>query len=303
MFRCEIVFLFSVCLMGASSPGLSQTTLAAKFQKGDVQKLRKTFTRKQVFVSGERHDPFTWLEETVDMDVFCDGVNEQGAAALRQRIQRVRISGKELQNPTGKVTEFQYDSTVPPEDDPLLARIEKSIRPMIGSEWLMKCDPQGQVSDISIPPPVLEGIKDGGFAGKLFYEEGLHRIAEETGFYFPKSPVKPEDEWKSSIVSDSPLGKLVEQRTFEVVGPGDKPEVAEIKVRISMAIEPNPNSKLPVQIKLLGGDGEGKILFDRVAGKLLETRLTQKMTMEFKSTVTQKRIITSELVVEPIVEK
>jgi hypothetical protein len=303
MFRCAIVSLFGICLLGVVSPGFSQTTLAAKFQKGDVEKLRKTFTRKQVFVSGERNDPFTLLEETIDMDVICDDVDDQGTAALRQRIVRVKVFGKELQSPTGKVMEFQYDSTIPPGDNPLLSKIDKSIRPMIGSEWLMKCDPQGQVSDISIPPQVLDGIKEGGFAGKLFYEEGLHRIAEETGFHFPKSPVKPGDEWKSSVASDSPLGKLVEQRTFEVGEPGKKPEVTEINVRIGLTIEPNPNSKLPVQVKLLDGDGEGKILFDQAAGKLLETRLTQKMTMEFKSTVTQKRIITSELVVAPIVEK
>lgn len=275
-----ILRLLCVCVLTTSTAAWADTTLQAKFKKGDVQK--QTVTQKQTMSTTIPGRPATKTEisQIMDLEMHCDDVSAAGVASLRQRMPRVRMT---MEVPAPINQKLEYDTNEAAPANPILQQIDKVMRPMIGVDWSMKCDSQGRVSEVVLPPKALDGLKTSPVAalgGEMFSEAGLKQIAEQSGVPLPEKAVKPGDKWTALAELKSPIGKMKVQREHTYLGPGEKSGLEKIGLNVKFALEADPNSKLPFTVKLKSGSGAGEVVFDNQLGRVLRSQLKSTLEME-----------------------
>lgn len=299
-----ILSVFSLCLFAVSATAMAETTLKAKFKKGEVQKQKMTQKQSMEMQIPGRPAAKTEINQVMDMELNCDEVSGSGVATLRQRLPRVRMT---MQMPPPLNKKLEYDTNEPAPTDPILQQMDKVMRPMIGVDWSMKCDPQGKISDVVLPPKALDGLKNSPAAalgGDMFSEAGVKQMAEQGGISLPEKSVKPGDKWTVSNEIKSPLGKMKMQREHTYVGPGEKSGTEKIALKIKIELEPDPNSKLPVKATLKSGSGSGDILFDNQTGRVERSTVKTAMELEIGAGAqTLLQTINSEVTVEDVSAK
>ncbi len=273
MLKYLIVSVLGVSWLALTATTRADTTLQCKFHKGDVHRQQMTF--KRLFDRGTPNSQ-TDASENLEMELVCDDVLPSGVATLRQRLRRVRISFNE---PDEKL---KYDTNEVAPNDPTRQQIDQVIRPMIGADWLMQCDSRGRVSRVVFPDLALKALKasPNAFGGKLFSEAGLKWIAEETRISLPEKPVNPGDKWTTSNELKSAFGTTTYQQEHTYTGPGDKPGIEKIQLKVKIELKPDPDSKLPFKVKLISGSGNGEVLFDNDLGRVLRSHVKSKVVFE-----------------------
>jgi hypothetical protein len=273
-------FVFGMYLLSLPVVVNGDTKLRVKFKAGDVQKL--TMTQKQSMTMEIPNQPpmKTEMENVMDMETKCDNIDSAGVASLQQKIARAQMT---MQMPAPLNRSIKYDSKEEVPTDPILAQIDKMMRPMIGAEMTMKCDPLGKISDFAMDPEALSGIKDSpaaAFGGEMFSEAGMKQMTEQSALSMPEGELKIGDTWTSSTEVKSPLGKMTVTRDHKYLGPGEKSGQERIGVTAKISLEPDPNSKLPFTATLTSGDGGGEIIFDNNLGRLINSNIKTKIQME-----------------------
>ncbi|MBM4070951.1 MAG: hypothetical protein FJ271_18680 [Planctomycetes bacterium] len=117
--------------------------------------------------------------------------------------------------------------------------------------------------------------------------DALKRMAEPPLYAFPpKQPVKKGDKWekKDSELNLGPIGKYINDYTFEYAGKDDKKkELDKITVKATMKYVPpsDKGSKLPFIIesdsKLVGEQGTGTVLFNPAKGRFEDYSLSMTL--------------------------
>jgi hypothetical protein len=254
--------------------------LRVKFNACDVQKLTMAQKQSMEMDIPNRPPMKTEMENVMDMETKCESIDSAGVASLQQTIARARMT-MEMPAPLSRTIEYDSQAEVP--TDPILAQIDKMMRPMVGAEMTMKCDPLGKITDFAIDAEALSGIKDSPAAalgGEMFSEAGMKQITEQSALSMPEGDLKIGDTWTSATEVNSPLGKMTVTRDHKYLGPGGKSGQAKMGVTARISLEPDPNSKLPFTAKLTSGDGSGEIIFDNNLGRLIRSNIKTKMTME-----------------------
>ncbi|MDA1230783.1 MAG: DUF6263 family protein [Planctomycetota bacterium] len=273
-----ILGLFVLSLTGFADE--TGTELRVQFKKGEVQKLK--MTQKQSMAMQIPGQPLnkTMMSNVMDMETECDDV-VKGIASLRQKLSRARMT-IELPAPLSRTLE--YDSSDSEPTDPVLVQIDKMMRPMMGVEMTMKSDSLGKITEFAIPASALEGIKNSpaaAFGGDMFSEAGMKQMTEQSALSMPNERMKIGDKWTSATEVKSPLGKMTVTRVHTYKGTIDNTQGQHtIDVTATIALEPDPNSELPFKAKLVSGGGEGQIIFDNNAGRLIRSKINTKMVME-----------------------
>lgn len=265
--------------------------LRVQFKAGDVQKL--TMTQKQSMSLDVPNQPKTKtkteMENVMDMETRCDSIDSAGVASLQQKIARARMT---MQMPAPLNRTIEYDSQAEVPTDPILAQIDKMLRPMVGAEMTMKCNQLGNITDFAMDEKALSGIKESpaaAFGGEMFSEAGMKQMTEQSALSMPEGELKIGDTWTSATEVKSPLGTMTVTRDHKYLGPGAKPGQEKIGVTAKISLEPDPNSKLPFTAKLTSGDGSGEIIFDNHLGRLLTSNIKTKIVMEL--TVGNQKIL------------
>ena len=296
-----MVCVLSVCWLALSTTAMAETTLQATFKKGEVQKQKMTQKQSMVMQLPGQPAAKTEINQIMEMELTCDEVSAAGVATLRQRLPRVRMT---MVMPAPLNKKLEYDTNEPAPTDPILQQIDKMMRPMIGVDWSMKCDSRGQISDVVLPPKALDGLKGSpaaAFGGEMFSEAGLKQIAEQSGISLPDKPIKPGDKWTVPTEIKSPIGKMKMQREHTYLGPGDKSGTEKIELRVKIDLEADPNSKLPLMVKLKSGSGSGDILFDNQLGRIARSRVKTTMEMEIGAGAqTFQQSVIAEVTVEDV---
>jgi hypothetical protein len=293
--------VLSVCWLALSTTAMAETTLQAKFKKGEGQKQK--MTQKQSIEMQLPGQPAakTEINQIMDMELICDEVSDSGVATLRQRLPRVRMT---MVMPAPLNKKLAYDSNEAAPTDPILQQIDKMMRPMIGVDWSMKCDSRGKVSDVVMPPKALDGLKSSpaaAFGGEMFSEAGLKQMAEQSGISLPDKPLKPGDKWTVPTEIKTPLGTMKMLREHTYLGPGDKSGTEKIELKVKIDLEADPKSKLPVMVKLKSGSGSGEILFDNQLGRVVRSRVKTTMEMEIAAGAqTIQQTVTADVTVEDV---
>jgi hypothetical protein len=261
----------------------SQEILRWKLKAGDVLKY-KTEQKEVLSVKGStlRERKQTRIQ-TIHYSWSVKQVSNDGLAEILQRVDRLSMR---VEAPP--FMPFEFDSTKPEADVPEPFEAEaRQLKATIGAEFLFKMRPSGEIADIKISEATLKKLRDAlpapDAAGQAaLSEQGLKdMLMQSSPPPFPQTPLEPGKSWSSKPAKLSvPQGSLVMDKVFTFQGPDPKdPKLMLIGMEGRVALEPGEN----VTAKIRAQEGKGSLVFDTEAGRIVNSRGTQKTEMLMSS--------------------
>lgn len=268
-----------LCVILLQQPLNAESQFQWKFQKGAVLHQRLAMDQAiAVKMPGQEAWSETKINQLMSLELACDDVTADGIATVGQKLTHIEATF-EFPAPLSKTIKFDSDKE-PTGNDPLLANLEKSLRPMVGLSWVMSIDKRGAISKVTIPPGFVESLKKNGLAtagGDMFSEEGLKRMSEQSSIQFPAQELKINDTFSQPIDLKTPIGTMKMVRECQYVGIDQESGKDRFHVKVSVKLEADP--KAVAQVTLKSGAGEGVILFDTDKGQLHESHISTVMEM------------------------
>lgn len=286
------LFGLGAALLLAPAPAAhAQTTLKFQFRPGSVQK-QSIVTSMESEATVGKTPVKSSMTQTMDVSLKVNEVGSDGKAALAQSVDRIRVD-MEMPAPINK--KIHYDSKEPAGDqDKVAETLSKSMGGLVGAEFTMKMDPQGNASDFTVPQKFLDSLKGSPGAavmGDAFSEEGLKQMMTQSNFTFPTKPLRKGESWEKAVKIKLPIGTMTNQMTYTYEGP-TRSGLEMIAVKAQMSLDPAARSPFKMTIK--DSEGTGQILFDNRAGKVAENTLDQTLNVETevnKQTIAQKIVV------------
>jgi hypothetical protein len=256
----------------------AQTTLRWKFKEGE--RLDYVMDQKMVMkmnVNGMLIE--NSMSQVMDFVWDIKKVDSDGVAEMVQKIERIRFR---MDTPVGPV---EYDSKEgKPPEGPIGQVIAPIFDAMAGSEFSMKMDSLGEVSDVKVPEKLLgalQGAPGAGQLGGIFSEDGLKHTMNQSAIALPKEPVSKGKTWNKKMeLNAAPIGTMKIDNSFAYQGTDSRngAKVEKIEVKVAQSIEPLPDAMIEVKIK--EQESKGAVYFDNAVGRMTESEMKQKMLME-----------------------
>lgn len=268
--------LLAVALVGVA-PARAQTTLRYQFKEGD--KLPYVMEQKMdMKMNAMGQDIEMKMTQVIDLTWNVGAVDKDGKAKVAQRFERIRFN---MDGPTGKVEFDSKDGKEP--EGPVGRIIGPMFQAMVGSEISMTMDPQGRFSDVRLSEKLTEAFKKlpaGAAMGDMFSEEGLKRMVGQGSLVLRDKPVVKGDTWDQKLEMKMPFGKMRVDTAYTYEGPAERSgrKLEKVGLKPKLTIEADAAGAL--QMKVKDQEADGAVFFDNAAGRLVETKLTQNMTME-----------------------
>jgi len=261
----------------AAGPAQAQTKLRYKLKEGD--KLDYVMDQKmKMSMSVGGKDIDMKINQQMEMTWNVASVDSEGNAKVKMKIGRMKMS---MDGPMGNVDIDSKDDKQP--DDPVGMILGQVVSAIAGMEMDFTLSPSGKMTDAKIPEAVLKKLKnlpgaDAGGIGNMLSEDNLKNMVQGN-LTFPEDAVEKGATWEQKQEVKLPFGKMSGKMKYTYQGEETKGNKALEKIgyKTNFALEADP--KAPFQINLKGQDGQGKILFDNKAGRLIENSLEQTMQM------------------------
>jgi hypothetical protein len=252
-----------------------------KFRTGEV--LRYALEQKTVETIKEaRRERKSTRSHTINFSWTVKNVSSNGEAEITHRIERARVR---IEGPP--YLPFEFDSDAPDVDafGPFEA-VARNTKAMAGAEFAFKLKPNGEIVDIAISPQTIKRLRDAEkppegagaqAAESAVSEQGLKdMLAQLSPPPFPVGVLEPGKTWSSKPAKiPTPLGNVVMDKVFTFQGADPKTtNLLLIGMETRVALEPAPNS--PVTAKIRTQEGKGTLTFDANAGRIVNTRGTEK---------------------------
>jgi hypothetical protein len=277
--RCSCTTaLLAVFLLGGGATRASAQTLRWKLKPGDV--LHYTLDTKQAAnfkVMGR--DKKSSRTHTINLSWTVKSVSATGDAEIALKFDRIRMR---IEQPP--FVPLQFDSSpnnieIPPEFE----STERQIKALADAEFSFELKPSGAVDHLKIPDQTLKNLRDGagpdaGGQGGIS-EQGLKdMLLQSSPPSFPSESLEPGKNWanKPSRIAAQGLGTLVVDQVYSFQGPDPKdPKLLLIGMEARVALEPAQD----VTAKIRAQEGKGNITFDSDSGRIVSSRVNQKMEM------------------------
>jgi hypothetical protein len=272
-------------LLGSDSVGLARAQVIQwKFKPGEV--LRYALEQKAVesIKEGGRETKSTRSDIT-NLSWTVKNVASNGEAEITHRIERVRLR---IEAPP--YMPFDFDSDTPKVDAPgPFEAVAQLTKAMAGVEFTFKMKPTGEIIDIVITAQTVKRLRDavkppdgaGAGAGESPLSEQAIKdmLMQLSPPPFPAGALEPGKTWSSKPSKiPTPVGNMVMDKIFTFQGADAKnPNLLVIGMETRVALEPIPNS--PVTAKIRTQEGKGTLTFDADAGRIVNTRGTEKSEM------------------------
>jgi hypothetical protein len=275
LFTSVAVALF---LLGAGATRAGAQTLRWKLKPGEV--LHYTLDSKQAAnfkVMGR--DKKSSRSHTINLSWTVKSVSAGGDAEIALKFDRIRMR---IDQPP--FVPLQFDSSpnkleIPDEFE----SAERQIKALAGAEFSFELKPSGAVDHLKIPEQTLKNLRDGagpeaGGQGAVT-EQGLKdMLIQSSPPTFPTESLEPGKNWanKPSRVTAPGLGTLVIDQIYSFQGPDQKdPNLLLIGMEARVALEPAES----VTAKIRAQEGKGSISFDSESGRIVSSRVNQKMEL------------------------
>lgn len=282
--RIAVCMALALVAVGAAE---AATDLKWKFKEGD--KLNYALQQKaDILIDANGVEFDIKVSQVMDLTWDVKSVGSDGTVDLTQTVDRVQ-----LKMSTPFTGEFAYDSKDPdnaPQGE-IWERMGGPIKALVGGQFQIKLKPNGKVEEIKLPEKLVEllGQQGGGGAqsmmmgGGLFTESAIKQIIEQSILTLPEEGVANGATWNKKI--ENKLGPIGTQKfdttlTYEGAESRDGLELAKIATKTEMTFEPNADSDVDVEMEVTEQEGAGSILFDTKAGRVIESKNVQKMTLE-----------------------
>lgn len=228
------------------------------------------------------------VAQTMDLKWNVKSVAADGTVELTQTVDRVQ-----LKMSTPFTGEFVYDSkdeaNAPTGE--IWDRMGGPIKALVGGEFQVKLKPNGTVEEIKLPEKLVEllGESKGGGAqsmmmgGGMFTESAIKQIIEQSILTLPEEGVADGVTWNKKM--ENKLGPIGTQKfdttlSYQGVEKRDGLDLTKIATKTEMTFEPNADSDVDIEMEVTSQEGAGTVLFDSKAGRVIESKNVQKMTLE-----------------------
>jgi hypothetical protein len=222
------------------------------------------------------------MAETLDVTWRVTSVDADGKAKITLTIDRVRFTFD------GQGSKVDYDSTIGKmPDDPSAKQVGPPLAALAGKEVSITMDPQGIASDFKAPEAFAKALKDfsgvGVEMGEFFSEDGLRRRMCQFLPALSKEEVEKDKAWHSRFEMKTSMGTLKVHNKYTCDGPvasGEKKlEKINIAPKYSLFVDLSsvPDAKPTNAVQKQ--EAKGSALFDKDAGRLIETSVTQELAM------------------------
>lgn len=240
------------------------------------------------------------LEAGLEMTWKVDSVDEQGAAKIIQRFQRLRMK---LEMPKAGTISYDSASETKPTGD--AKTIATAIEPLLQAEITLTLSPQGEITSVELSEPaqkVVEGLDTNSRLKALLSKEGLSNVLKQSLMVLPEQDLKPGDTWQREADLSTALGKFKQTTTFELKPPdAASPDVARIESVSKLDLQ-QPRADKARAATLKQQQQTGVILFDQAAGRVRSAEVEQVLVTAslLKDTPIQVKLVSSlKMTLEP----
>jgi hypothetical protein len=274
--RVGLAILVASLVFGAGRTVSAADTLRWKFQSGET--LRYTMVQEQKQGLKAMGQEFkTNLTQTVDLHWSVKSVSPDGAAEMKQTIDRVRMK---VDGPGGA---FEYDSeTGKAPEGPVASLLAPLLKSLVGAEFVLKMNARGELSDIKVPAKLVESLRQANpaaTAGGMFSEEGLKNLIGQSSLSLPQDSLDKGKTWSSPTRLPVPmLGTMVMDKTYTYQGV-DPNNAALVKIGLDTKVSLEPAADSNVAVKITSHEGKGDFAFDPRAGRMVTSKVNDKMEM------------------------
>ncbi|MFM9118532.1 MAG: DUF6263 family protein [Planctomycetota bacterium] len=270
--------LACACLWGfAGVSSLSaQTKLTYKFQAGQkTNYVQDTEIKQSMSVAGQNID--TNIKQSMEVSQSVLGV-EGTEASVQQTVSRFRTT---MEMPGNNIEYDSKDGKKP--DGPVGALIGPLFDAMVGTEISFKLSADGKMTNAKISEKLANALKANPILAQMggaFSEDGLKGMMQQSSMPLPAEALTKGKSWTNQVEMKTPIGVTKLTTTYTYQGPEARDNVMleKITTKSEMTIEPAANQDVKVKVK--DTDIQGTIYFDNVAGRIVDSTQTQKITME-----------------------
>ncbi|HIA20515.1 MAG TPA: hypothetical protein EYN70_14055 [Planctomycetaceae bacterium] len=221
------------------------------------------------------------LQMTMQMDWRVLQVDTAGRATMDQSFTRIRI---ELDNP--KVESVVYDSSASEKAAGEAAQMAASLGPLIGKPFRVVMTNRGVVQKVELSPQAqvaLNRVPEESRLKDVFTTAGLTQTLQKSHGILPLEAVQPGDQWEVDSMLVTPLGALKMKTKYQYVANLQRSGTAAAQLKVHGQIELLPGEDQdspPQQLKIKSQDMSGEVFFDKAQGRLLESKMTQRLVTE-----------------------
>jgi len=230
------------------------------------------------------------LDTSMELAWKVTAIDEQGAAKISQRFQRLRMK---LELP--KSGAISYDSASEARLTGDAKTIATAVQPLLDAEIKLTLSPRGEVADVELDEAAqkaLAGLEASNPLKNLLNKEGMTNVLRQSVVVLPEEEVQPGDQWPRTTTLSTALGKFKQTTTFKLLETDTKsPDVARIETISNLELEEKQASKSrPSALKQQ--HQRGLILFDNTAGRLTSAGVEQELvtTSMLKDTPIQVKL-------------
>lgn len=246
----------------------------------------------------------TSLTQTSDMVWRVEAIDDGGNARIQQRFSRMRLT---MNGPAG--IQFEIDSADDRPPEGLARSIHPVIQALAQATFTLLMTPRGEILEIDMSDDVtaaLQKIPGSSMLGDMAKKEGLTQIIKQAMPVFPEEPVEEETKWNSTFTLKNPIfGRQVVRTTYRYDGEEqvDDRKLDRIAIRVVMQIQRDADAAAPAAMKVIEQDSSGALFFNRAAGRVESSRITQSMRMQVQAagqTMQQQIETQTRLAVTPV---
>jgi len=206
-----------------------------------------------------------------------DSVDPSGEAQITQRFERFAVTMK-----SGNAEPIEYASDSARKPSGSAAEIAAAVAPVIGADISVTMTDRGAIRAVKLSDAAAEAFAsvESPALKQLFSAEGISKLLGQAAVELPEQAVATDGSWTSSFTTPSPLGTLKQDRTYTLVAGDDSNGETLERINITGRLEIGASEQAPRKLKLIDQELAGSMYFDAVAGRLVKSQTTQKLTTE-----------------------
>jgi hypothetical protein len=263
----------TVCLLVATSARAADP-LVWKFEAGQKFRYRSTATMELAIDLGPGGVQKKTIVHTIDYSWTVDKIEDDGAAVLKQKIDRMRLK---ISDPAGQAVEFDSRSTDEPQS--FAAMIAPAIRELTRAEFTVDMTSRGTVTEVEVPEPVVRAVAASPGAkllGDLTTAEGFENLIRRSAFELPEALDEGAEWHTSEMIKLADLGDQAISTTYRYEGPKDVDGVSYDAFAPTIEILFSGGD---ADVRIANQESSGEVLFNRDAGRLESSTLNHKLTL------------------------
>lgn len=270
------------CVMTLATEAQAAKALTWKFKQGETfDYAMKLDTDILIEANGAEFDVTN--SQIFDIKWDVKNVDDKGIAEVTQTIDRIQLKVN-----TPFTGEFSWDSSGSEEPaGQMWESLGPVMKAMLGKEFSMKISPAGEISELKLPEDLSKALGEERGArmmmGGGMSEDAIKMMIARAVASFPADEVDSSKPWTQDFeVKMGNFGKQQTKATYTYEGQEsvDGKDLDKIGVKMDTSLELADDSDVDIEMEITEQDAQGTIYFDAGAGRLVKSKVVQKMTME-----------------------